>query len=233
MKLIEKNIELELNEEFLIETLNLNCKKILELGCGDASKTIKIATNGFDREVIACEVDTVQHEKNIKLEIDNLKFELCGAENLPFEDSTFHNVFLFKSFHHIPLELMDKALSEIKRVLKPNGLVYISEPLFDGELNEIISIFHDEKVVREKAFEAIKKAVDDEEFKLFREVFFYSLVTYESFEDFKSKVMDVTFHDKTHSEELIKKVKNRFNQISNNQEITFKKPFRVDILQKF
>ena len=231
MKLLEKNITQELNEEFLIESLNLNNKTILELGCGDAQKSIKLATNGFDRKVIACEVDEVQYKKNLEKDIANIEFLLCGAQDIPLKDESVEIIFLFKSFHHIPEELMDKALTEMKRVLKPNGLIYISEPLFQGPLNDIISVFHDEEYVREKAFEAIKRSVEKEQFKLFNEIFFYTPVTYKDFEDFKSKVMNVTFNDYSLDEETIEKTKEKFENYT-KKTTTFEKPFRVDILQK-
>lgn len=231
MKLIEKNINQELNENYLVETLNLNNKTILELGCGNAIKTIDIANNGFNRQIIAYEVDEIQHKKNLKLEYENIEFKLSGAENILENDNSIDIIFMFKSFHHIPINLMPKALSEIKRVLKPNGLVYISEPLFDGDLSDLIAMFHNEEYVRTEAFKAIENSVKNEQFKLFQEIFFYTPTTYKNFEDFKSKLMDVTFNDNNISKDLEEKVKIRFNQLSNNQEITFKKPFRVDILQ--
>lgn len=233
MKLINTNISQELNEDYLVGTLNLNNKIILELGCGDASKTIDIATNGFDRKIIACEVDKIQHQKNLKLNYENIVFKLCGAENIHMEDESVDMIFMFKSFHHIPITLMPKALSEIKRVVKPNGLAYISEPLFMGDLSDIIAMFHNEELVRCEAFNAIKNSVDNEEFKLFQEIFFYSMVTYKDFEEFKVKVMNVTYNDNNISNELEEKIKEKFLQASSDkQSVTFKKPFRVDILQK-
>ncbi|MGB5919869.1 class I SAM-dependent methyltransferase [Arcobacter sp.] len=233
MRLIQANIQQELNEDYLIETLNLNNKTILELGCGTASKTINIATNGFDRKIIACEVDKIQHEKNLQKTYENIEFKLCGAEDIHLEDASVDMVFMFKSFHHVPINLMTKALSEIKRVLKPNGLAYISEPLFTGELSDMIAMFHNEEIVRVEAFNAIKKVVDNEEFKLFQEVFFYSLVTYKDFDEFKSKHMSATFNNYNISTELEKEVEEKFNQYAQkNNPITFEKPFRVDILQK-
>lgn len=233
MKLINTNITQELNEDYLIETLNLNNKTILELGCGDAQKTINIATTGFDRKVIACEVDEIQHKKNIQLNHKNIEFKLCGAEDIHMEDESVDMIFMFKSFHHIPINLMPKALSEIKRVLKPNGLAYISEPLFMGDLSDIIAMFHNEEFVRTEAFNAIKNSVDNEEFKLFQEIFFYTLVTYNDFDEFKTKVMNVTFNDNNITKEVEEKVKEKFLEASmDKQTATFKKPFRVDILQK-
>ncbi|WP_417327292.1 methyltransferase domain-containing protein [Halarcobacter sp.] len=236
MKLLEKNITQTINESYLIETLNLNNKKILELGCGNANMTKMIAENGFDRQIIACEVDEIQHEKNLKEKIDNIEFILAGAEDIPLEDNSIDFVFMFKSFHHIPKNMMQKALSEIKRVLKPNGIAYISEPLFQGEQNELIRLFHDEEQVRIDAFEAIKEAVEKEEFKLFQEIFFQSEVTYESFEDFENKMMNVTYNDNNIDETLRKKVEEKYKSFGakkcSNEKLTFLKPFRVDILQK-
>jgi ubiquinone/menaquinone biosynthesis C-methylase UbiE len=231
MKLLEENITQTLDEIYLIETLNLDGKKILELGCGKAAMTKKIASNGSNREIVACEVDEIQHKKNLELDIDNITFKLCGAQEIPEEDNSFDFVFMFKSFHHVPQELMNKALKEIKRVLKPNGLVYISEPLHQGEQNALIAIFHNEKEIREIAFNHIKDSVEKEEFKLFKEIFFQTEISYKSFEDFKEKQMDVTHLEKTYTDKIIQEVKNAYEKLS-KEELTLLKPFRVDILQK-
>ncbi len=231
MKLLEKNITQTIEEIYLIETMNLNNKTILELGCGAAALTKQIALNGFGRKIIACEVDKIQHQKNLENPIENVEFILADAQEIPLEDESIDFVFMFKSFHHIPKNLMTKVLGEIKRVLKPNGLVYISEPLFLGEQNELVAMFHDEEQVRIDAFEAIKNSVDKEEFKLFKEVFFQTEVKYEDFEDFKQRQMNVTFNDTKASEELIQKVKEKFESFGGTDKI-FLKPFRVDILQK-
>lgn len=232
MKLYETVITQTLNEHHLIETLNLNNKILLELGCGNASMTQKIALSGYDRNIIACEVDKKQHAKNLELNIENVHFLLCGAQDIKLKDNTVDMVLMFKSFHHIPKEHMSKALSEIKRVLKPNGLFYISEPLYSGQQNELISLFHDEKQVRIDAFEAIKESVEKEEFKLFRELFFQTEISYKNFEEFKLKHINLNYHYDRVNEELEKKIKVKYDSFANEDGSTaFLKPFRVDILQ--
>ena len=231
MKLIEKDIQQTIEEIYLIETFNLNDKTILELGCGAASMTKKIASNGFGRNIIACEVDEIQHLKNLELDIENVEFKLCGAQDIKVDDNSIDFIFMFKSFHHIPKEFMEKSLSEIKRVLKPNGLAYISEPLFDGEQNELIAMFHDEEEVRINAFEAIKKAVEDDELKLFKELFFQTEIQYKSFEDFEKRQMHLTYNDDKITEELKKEIEEKFESFGGSNRV-FLKPFRVDILQK-
>ncbi len=232
MKLIEDNITQTLDEIYLVETLNLDNKTILELGCGNASMTKMIAQNGSNRKVIACEVDVVQHQKNLSLDIPNIEFKLNGAEDIALEDESVDAIFMFKSFHHIPYDLMKKALKEIKRVLKPNALAYISEPLFKGGQNELIAMFHNEEQVRIDAFEHIKEAVLNEEFKLFREIFFQTEITYKNFEDFKTKQMNLSYNNNSITKELEEKIENKFNSFNDGKETSFMKPFRVDILQK-
>ncbi len=232
MKLIEDNITQTLDEIYLVETLNLDNKTILELGCGNASMTKEIAQNGSNRKIIACEVDEIQHRKNLLLNIPNIEFKLNGAEDIDLEDESIDAIFMFKSFHHIPYNLMKKALNEIRRVLKPNALVYISEPLFKGGQNELISMFHDEEQVRIDAFEHIKEAVENEQFKLFRELFFQTEVTYKNFEDFRTRQMNLSYNDNNMTKELEEKIKDKFNNYNNGKDVSFMKPFRVDILQK-
>ncbi|PHO08757.1 SAM-dependent methyltransferase [Malaciobacter canalis] len=232
MQLLKNNIEQIINEAYLIETLNLDNKTILELGCGSANMTKQLAQTGVNRKIIACEVDEIQHKKNLLFDIENIEFKLCGAQNIDLKDESVDMVFMFKSFHHIPENFMNKALDEIKRVLKPNGLAYISEPLHQGEQNELVAMFHNEEDVRKKAFEAIKNSVDKEQFKLFKEIFFKTEITYLNFEDFEKKQMNLSYNDIQITDELKYKIKDKFDKYNDGKETTFYKPFRVDILQK-
>ncbi|WP_419769872.1 MAG: class I SAM-dependent methyltransferase [Candidatus Marinarcus sp.] len=233
MKLIDENITETFDEHYLIETLNLNDKVILELGCGDAAKTKQIAQTGFNRKIIAYEIDEIQHNKNVKTHFENIQFVLGAAEDIKLEDNSVDIVFMFKSFHHIQKEFMPNALNEIKRVLKPNGLAYISEPLFYGDQNYLISLFHDEQQVRIDAFEAIKNSVNNNQFKLFKEIFFQTEVNYESFEDFEKKQINLSYISHSMEEQLHTKIKSEYTRLSNmDGKASFLKPFRVDILQK-
>lgn len=232
MELIRTDIKETIEEIYLVETLNLDNKTILELGCGNASMTKKIASNGLNRKIYACEIDEIQHNKNIEQNIKNIKFLYSGAQKIPLDEESIDIAFMFKSFHHIPKNLMPKALNEIKRVLKPNALAYICEPLFYGEQNELIAMFHDEEEVRIDAFETIKKSVENEDFKLFKEIFFQSEITYENFEDFEKRQMNLSYNNDFINEELKENIKIKFDSYNNGKRTTFLKPFRVDILQK-
>ena len=234
MKFTQKNIEYTCQEDEIYEKkLSLDNKHILELGCGKAYLTRKIATTGVGRKILAMEVDKIQHEKNLQInDLPNVTFKMAGGESIPVEDESIDVVFMFKSLHHVSLDKMDDTLKEIHRVLKPDGLAYISEPVFDGDFNEVIRLFHDEEIVRNAAFNAIKKAVDNGLFKLKEEIFFNAPRHYKNFEDFENRLIKVTHTDHQLADEVLEKVKQQFSKHMTKNGADFLTPGRVDILQK-
>jgi len=234
MKLIETNITRACPEpELFNELLELDGKHILELGCGRAELTRLIATQGSDRSIAALEVDGIQHDLNLKIaDLPNVEFVMAGAEVIPYPDASFDVAFMFKSLHHVPLDLMDKAMAELRRVLKPGGLAYISEPVFAGDFNEVLRMFHDEEQVRLAAFQAVQRAVDSDLFELASETFFLSPMHFDDFADFDQKILKVTHSDHSLSPDLHAQVKATFESHMTPDGANFRMPIRVDLLRK-
>jgi SAM-dependent methyltransferase len=138
---------------------------------------------------------------------------------------------MFKSLHHVPIELMETSMREIKRVLKPGGLAYISEPVFAGEFNDILRLFHDEQKVREAAFNTVKKTIDEGMFRLVEETFFNSPMKFESFDEFENNTIKATHSNHTLDDDLYRLVKERFEQHVGDEGAHFLMPIRVDLLQ--
>lgn len=219
--------------DVLNQVLSLNGKYILELGCGKAQMTRVIATQGNNRRVVATEVDTIQHQNNLQIDdLANVEFVFAGSQDLPFESNSFDVVLLFKSLHHVPVDMMADALKEIARVLKPNGLAYISEPVFADDFNEILRLFHDEEVVREAAFAAIVKSVDKGDLSLQQQIFFNTPRVYKGFADFEALILNVTHNDHQLSKELLAEVKQKFMLHMTDGGAKFLTPIRVDLLKK-
>ena len=234
MKIAAEQIDNNCAEsEIYNDLLSLDAKHILELGCGSAEITRNIATSGVDRKLTALEVDEAAHEKNLQItDLANVTFGLAGAQEIPLQDESVDVAFMFKSLHHVPLELMEPSMREIRRVLKPGGFAYISEPVFSGDFNEILRLFHDEQKVRQAAFNTIKKAVDDGLFELVEERFFNSPMKFESFAEFENNTIKATHSSHMLNENLYKLVKQRFEQHLGDDGAHFLMPIRVDLLQK-
>lgn len=204
---------------------------VLELGCGRADKTRAIAA--LAGSILALEVDEVQLTRNQAANsLANVTFARGGAEAIPADDACMDVVLMFKSLHHVPQESMDQALGEIARVLRPGGLAYISEPVYDGPFNTILSLFHDEKVVREAAFEAVRRAVASGRLELAEQRFFKTPISYESFEKFEERILNVTHTEHRLSPERYRQVRDAFMAHMTPPGAFFWTPVRVDLLRK-
>ena len=146
--------------EVMRQNLPLAGARVLELGCGTAWMTRQLAEQLRAGYIIATEVDQIQHQKNLLIEdLDNVEFVAGGAQAIDLPAESVDLVIMLKSLHHVPVDRMDEALTEIHRVLKPGGLAYLSEPVYRGDFNDIMKLFHDEREVRQAAFRAVEKAV--------------------------------------------------------------------------
>ncbi|MBI3103864.1 class I SAM-dependent methyltransferase [Candidatus Daviesbacteria bacterium] len=116
--------------------------KILDIGCGNGyylyllnNLEVKVALTGVDSDDNALKsAREIVDNKNIKL----LK---ADATKLPFKDLSFDKVLMSEVIEHIDAE--EKALSEIKRVLKPGGLLVLTTcnidyPFFWDPINWIL-----------------------------------------------------------------------------------------------
>lgn len=74
------------------------------------------------------------HEKNQLIARDS--YHICDMRTLIFPDNSFHVVRYSASLHHlpytIPTQMVDLAVKEAYRVLKPGGLAYILTPYGEG-----------------------------------------------------------------------------------------------------
>lgn len=232
MRIADPNVSLVADEgEIINELLPLEGTRVLELGCGKAEKTRLLAQKAAS--VLALEVDEIQLANNrVTAKPANVRFEHGGAENIPAADSSFDIVLMFKSLHHVPTELMDDALSEIRRVLKTGGVAYISEPVYAGDFNEILRLFHDERAVRESAFAAEVQAVSMRKLSLVTQKFFLQPMHFENFSQFENQILMATHTDHKLSPALLDDVRSKFNHHMSPNGANFHMPIRVDLFRK-
>lgn len=102
-----------------LDKYHFNNKKILEIGAG---KSEFLSLFDKNNEVTALDISPILLRENK----GKVKLVVGDAENLPFPDESFDFVYLVGVLHH--LEDQNKALKEIKRVLKDSGQFFLSEP---------------------------------------------------------------------------------------------------------
>lgn len=109
------------------------------MGCGSGAFTTFVARAVGDKgKVFALDIQPEmlkQIENKLKQpengDIKNIRLIEGNALNLPFEDNSFDLVYTITVFQEIPNK--NKALEEMKRVLKPNGILSITEFLPDPD----------------------------------------------------------------------------------------------------
>ena len=102
----------------------LNGKRCLDGGCGSGRYSVALAMHGAG-EVIAVDVSEsgLAEAKQRARAFQQIKFQKASVLALPFPDASFDFVWSAGVIHHTAD--FDKALSELTRVLRPGGRLYL------------------------------------------------------------------------------------------------------------
>ena len=207
--------------------------RIIELGCGAAELSRQLLARCPACEVTGLEVDKRQHAKNLLNPEQRLHFIQAGAQAIPFEAERFDVALMLKSLHHVLLDQLSQALAEVHRVLRPKGLLYVSEPVFAGALNEVMRLFHDEERVRAAALRAVQDAVSSGgAWEQVTETFFDMPVHYRDFADFEQRMISVTYVNHRLDPSILQAVRARFEPHMTADGAHFVRPMRVNLLRK-
>ena len=144
-----KNYNKKISNENISELSNLDLKqpniKILELGCGDASlwnKNFNHIPSNWEITLTDFSDGMLKDaKKNLGEKRSRFNFKIVNAENIPFEEESFDVVIANHMLYHVPN--INKALKEINRVLKSEGILFASTVGKNHmkEIREIISTF--------------------------------------------------------------------------------------------
>lgn len=129
-------------EKFKFNLLNnLSGKDVLDYGCGWGDSSLKYYNNGAN--VTGIDVSekfiksAVMKFQSIGCEADRYRFIKMDAHALDFSDESFDFIVGDGILHHLDAKI---ALSEIYRVLKPDGRVILFEPLAGHPLLKIFRL---------------------------------------------------------------------------------------------
>lgn len=119
--------------------------KVLELGCGtgkfwlknkdNIDNSLNITLSDFSKSMLRIAKDKLK-------EVDyNFKYEEINVENIPYEDNSFDVVIAEHMIYFAPD--VEKALLEIRRILKPGGVLYVTANSCEtmAELNKLAEKF--------------------------------------------------------------------------------------------
>jgi ubiquinone/menaquinone biosynthesis C-methylase UbiE len=127
-------------DKFKEASLGMNhIPSVLYYGCGENVSYIKFFCNELKAKVTAIDISD-NAINNLKKTLTangygNVETVVMDAQELDYPDNTFDIVFGRGIIHHLDI---DKSMTEVYRVLKPNGFVIFIEPLC---ANPFISIY--------------------------------------------------------------------------------------------
>jgi len=119
--------------------------RVLELGCGTGALWLEnLARIPTGLEVTLSDLSAgmlEQAQNNLSSTPSSFQFKVIDAQSIPFDDHSFDMVIACHMLQHVPNR--GKALSEIKRVLKPDGRFYASTIGFNHlkELSDLVGRF--------------------------------------------------------------------------------------------
>lgn len=218
--------------DLLSELVPLAGARLVELGCGAARLARELLERHPDAELVGLEVDERQLAKNLAAPQERLQFVGAGAEAIPFPDARFDGALMLKSLHHVPMGRMADALAEIRRVLRPDGWLYVSEPVYGGPFNEVVKIFNDEGVVRAAAQRALDAAIAAGGWRQEAERRFETPVRFADFADFERRMMHPTFAERHVDAAMLKATRAAFAQHAGPQGAHFSRPMHVRLLRR-
>jgi ubiquinone/menaquinone biosynthesis C-methylase UbiE len=113
--------------------------KVLDLGCGNGAYTNFVARAvGEQGKVYAVDIQSAMlHGLERKLaraqnqDITNVEMKKAHAYDLPFEDESIDLVYMVTVLQEIPDR--GRALREVSRILKPGGILAVTEILIDSD----------------------------------------------------------------------------------------------------
>ena len=161
---------LKFTTEGFVEADDIQEKAVVDIGCGYGWFELWAAKNGVKAitglDMTPADLKTAR--ENIRL--PHVRFEQGGATDLPLETSSCDTVVSWEVIEHIPKGSESVMFGEVKRVLRPGGVFYLSTP--NRNLRSILgdptywminhrhySLEYFERLAAQSGFKVVKHAV--------------------------------------------------------------------------
>ena len=117
--------------------------QVLDCACGEGYGTAYIAQEAVHVTGLDISIEAITQCRETFIGVDNIDFQIADMAHIPFPEASFDLVVCFEAIEHIDADKQDRALAEMRRVLKPEGILLISTPdRLVGEKRGYANPFH-------------------------------------------------------------------------------------------
>lgn len=145
------------NLQVIDDLLDVTGRRVVDIGCGDGGLVREMTGRGG--HVTGIEIDDrALARARAAPPAGDERYAVGRGEDLPFDDRSLDVAIFFNSLHHVPVPRQEAALAEAARVLVPQGLLYVAEPIAAGSSFELVKPIDDETGIRAAALAALRAA---------------------------------------------------------------------------
>jgi len=119
------NIELEHVHRYLLASEITEGKTVLDIASGEGYGSAMLAEKALQVTGVDLSIEAVKHARK-RYKRDNLEFMVGSCDDIPLADASIDLVVSFETIEHH--DQHEQMMREIKRVLRPNGILLISSP---------------------------------------------------------------------------------------------------------
>jgi SAM-dependent methyltransferase len=219
--------------EVLREHLSLRGARVLDVGCGDGALVRLMTRDGARVTGIECSPTQLASALS-QTPAGDEDYLVASGEALPIADASLDIVVYFNVLHHVPVESQLQALREACRVLRPEGMLYVQEPVAEGPYFELVRPVDDETFVRARAYGALGAALEEGGLRQLAEYFYVTPLAYDDFAAFKRRLLAV---DAGRAERLAaheRSLRDAFEAVGVKHDgaYRFEAPARLNLLRK-
>ncbi len=121
------NIRLEHMHRYIVARELVKGKRVLDIASGEGYGSYILSQKAMSVVGVDIGKDAVEHASNT-YHNENLEYLEGSCTEIPLPDHSIDVIISFETIEHIGSEEQHAFMSEIKRVLKPNGVLLLSSP---------------------------------------------------------------------------------------------------------
>ncbi len=214
------------------ENLKLEHATVIDVGCGDGWLSRFLAGKGAHVTGIEVSPKHLAHARSIKAVADEHYMQGI-AEDLPVRTRSADIVIFHNSLHHVDTMGLPWAIKEASRVLNHGGVLYISEPMAEGDYFDLMRPAHDETDARQRANEVLRRGP---EFGLLveKQITHVDSVWFADFQAFHDRITSINPHTRARFDDLEEEFRANFERLGRQEDEgwTFQQPMRITILRR-